>query len=327
MTDENLTLLQAGREIESLRRQLEHQERLGRAAQAEYLRRQKQADRLLYDLAVNIAHQARNPLGIIQTLIQSQLAKKWLSKKQAQSLAAVSRTVESLNRRLDEIIDFSRPLELIPAAFDLGRFIEDTCLLVAEHCRSRSIELDCRAPASLAGKTIKADPSKLKIALLNILFNAMEAVSDRACGLWPSLGLCLSARGGLWQSRARHGHLREACALDSPAGSPVPLLRTQDTGHPSSAISAPGTITVEAEELYKENFFEIKIKDTGAGVRPEHMEMLGQPFFTTKEDGLGLGLAVAKRILHGHQGDLQIESVLGQGTTVRLRLPLKKEGI
>ncbi len=66
----------------------------------------------------------------------------------------------------------------------------------------------------------------------------------------------------------------------------------------------------------------IDIVDTGIGIPPEDLNRLFEPFFTTKSQGTGLGLANAKRVLEQHGGDIQSKSVVGQGTTVSLWLPL-----
>jgi two-component system, LuxR family, sensor kinase FixL len=69
----------------------------------------------------------------------------------------------------------------------------------------------------------------------------------------------------------------------------------------------------------------IEVADTGSGIAAEHLPKVMEPFFTTKEDGkgTGLGLAICRRIVHEHQGKLEIESVVGQGTTVRITLPVQ----
>jgi two-component system sensor histidine kinase PilS (NtrC family) len=65
----------------------------------------------------------------------------------------------------------------------------------------------------------------------------------------------------------------------------------------------------------------IEVKDTGAGIAPEDLQRVFQPFFTTKQGGTGLGLAIAGRIVERHGGHLEIESRTGEGTTMRLWLP------
>ncbi|GMA62441.1 PAS domain S-box protein [Alicyclobacillus fastidiosus] len=70
---------------------------------------------------------------------------------------------------------------------------------------------------------------------------------------------------------------------------------------------------------------EISVRDTGAGIPHEHLAQLGNPFFTTKERGTGLGLLVSRRIVQAHGGSLHIDSVVGRGTTVLVRLPKRRD--
>jgi signal transduction histidine kinase len=66
----------------------------------------------------------------------------------------------------------------------------------------------------------------------------------------------------------------------------------------------------------------VQIRDTGAGIPPEIMERVTEPFFTTKGDrGSGLGLSVARKVIGRHEGSLSFESEEGRGTTVTIRLP------
>ena len=65
----------------------------------------------------------------------------------------------------------------------------------------------------------------------------------------------------------------------------------------------------------------LEITDTGRGIAPEALSQVCEPFFTTRAEGTGLGLAIAKRYVEQNGGALEIESTIGKGTTVRLRLP------
>jgi signal transduction histidine kinase len=66
----------------------------------------------------------------------------------------------------------------------------------------------------------------------------------------------------------------------------------------------------------------IGIADTGAGVPAELREKVFYPFFTTKQQGSGVGLAAAQKIVASHGGVIEIEGAEGEGATFRIRLPL-----
>ena len=67
----------------------------------------------------------------------------------------------------------------------------------------------------------------------------------------------------------------------------------------------------------------IRFSDTGPGIAADTLAKIFQPFFTTKPDGTGLGLAISKKIIESHGGTLTVESDLGQGTSVIVRLPVQ----
>ncbi len=66
----------------------------------------------------------------------------------------------------------------------------------------------------------------------------------------------------------------------------------------------------------------IRITDTGTGIAPAHLPVLFDPFFSTKDTGMGLGLSVVKQIVEQHLGTIQVESHVGHGSTFEIRLPL-----
>jgi PAS domain S-box-containing protein len=71
-----------------------------------------------------------------------------------------------------------------------------------------------------------------------------------------------------------------------------------------------------------DNKIVFRFKDEGGGIPPEQLVRLGEPFYTTKEKGTGLGLLVSFRIVKYHQGEVKIDSVVNEGTTFDVILPI-----
>jgi two-component system, sporulation sensor kinase A len=80
-----------------------------------------------------------------------------------------------------------------------------------------------------------------------------------------------------------------------------------------------GNITVECS--IGEKHINISVLDQGTGISPERLKRLGEPFFTLKEKGMGLGLTISQKILEDHKGSLHIESEVNKGTKVNVLLP------
>ena len=88
------------------------------------------------------------------------------------------------------------------------------------------------------------------------------------------------------------------------------------------SITGGGCVTITCAKGRKERVH-IKIRDTGAGISAEEQERVFDPFYTTKTNGVGLGLAIAHEIISAHGGDIRVESELGKGTTVQMCFPGK----
>jgi signal transduction histidine kinase len=86
-----------------------------------------------------------------------------------------------------------------------------------------------------------------------------------------------------------------------------------------------GVITISTWR--EEKRVAVAIKDNGVGIEPEKMDLIFQPFFTTKPEvkGTGLGLSVCQGIVQNHQGEIRIESQPGEGSTFIVLLPVNEE--
>jgi len=66
----------------------------------------------------------------------------------------------------------------------------------------------------------------------------------------------------------------------------------------------------------------VRIHDNGEGIAPEKIDRIFNPFFTTKDKGTGLGMAISRKIIEAHEGTIEVESEPGRGTEFTIRLPL-----
>jgi two-component system sensor histidine kinase AtoS len=67
----------------------------------------------------------------------------------------------------------------------------------------------------------------------------------------------------------------------------------------------------------------VEFQDSGMGMNQEHLAKAFDPFYTTKTTGAGLGLSNVKKIIEAHEGIIEVESQVAQGSTFRILLPLK----
>jgi two-component system sensor histidine kinase HydH len=82
-----------------------------------------------------------------------------------------------------------------------------------------------------------------------------------------------------------------------------------------------GSLNVQLLKNEEKDGIEIRVRDTGTGINPEDLTHIFDPYFTTKASGTGLGLAIVHNIIEAHEGEIKVDSVLGQGTTITIILP------
>ncbi len=88
-----------------------------------------------------------------------------------------------------------------------------------------------------------------------------------------------------------------------------------------------GTITILADKVKFAEVIELRVRDTGSGIPADILPHIFEPFFTTKRGkGTGLGLSITQSYVRSHGGDIQVESIPGLGTTVRVTLLIHQVG-
>ncbi len=90
----------------------------------------------------------------------------------------------------------------------------------------------------------------------------------------------------------------------------------------AQASPPQGAITVKTRD--RDGFVEVSVIDRGSGIDAVHRENIFNPFYTTKRDGVGLGLPIVSKIVDGHGGMLEVESEPGNGSVFRVLIPMKE---
>jgi signal transduction histidine kinase len=131
------------------------------------------------------------------------------------------------------------------------------------------------------------------------------------------------------ETRSKHIEILKDCASDL---SPITIDREQMKQvflnmllNAIEATPEKGKIYVKTRSYTKpegEPYIQIEFTDTGCGIRPEYLEEIFTPFFTTKEKGSGLGLSISNQIVQDHKGYIDVESQVNKGTSFFINLPL-----
>ena len=116
-----------------------------------------------------------------------------------------------------------------------------------------------------------------------------------------------------WQCDSHAGEL--LCNRDTLVGAVLNLIE--------NAIQASaGQARLKVHLYTRDNTLRLCVSDSGSGIEEVVLARLGEPFFTTKANGTGLGLTVVKAVARAHQGELQLRSRSGRGTCALVTLPL-----
>lgn len=124
--------------------------------------------------------------------------------------------------------------------------------------------------------------------------------------------------------------LKQSIEIQSVVSESVPLITAEENElkqvlinvvkNAIDAMALGGTISIEGKMV--DDYVHLIVKDQGCGISRDRLERIGEPFYTTKEKGTGLGLMVSLKIMKEHKGELKFNSEEGKGTTVSLILPV-----
>jgi signal transduction histidine kinase len=247
-------LLEHVKLFEDLRQSYRHLEH----AQAELVRHERLA--ALGELAAVMAHEVRNPLGVIFNSLTTLKKRTASSPDAALLLGIVGEEADRLNRIVGDLLDFARPYEAERAPIELEPVVAS-----AIDAATKATTAQCKVVTKFDGELPRfvVDGHLVRQALINLVMNAIQAM---------------------------------------PKGGTV-------------------TVTVSADSREGQSLARIEVADEGIGISPQTEKHMFQPFFTTKATGTGLGLAVVKRIVDAHHGEISVRSAMGGGTTFTVMLP------
>jgi two-component system sensor histidine kinase HydH len=227
-----------------------------RAAQASLRRSERLA--ALGQLTAGLAHELRNPLGTIKA--SSQMLMKDSVKTRPEVMAEMAEYIDTEVNRMSGLItsflNFAKPLQIHPVPANLRAVLEDVLKQLMELAKNQKVKLALHMNGD---RTFEFDPDLLKVALANLVQNAIQA-------------------------------------------------------------SAPGQ-QVEIRVDGKDSDVIILVSDHGIGIQPQHLESIFNPFFTTKPQGVGLGLPIVAKIIDEHGGQIHVVSEAGKGTRFEVTLP------
>jgi signal transduction histidine kinase len=224
-------------------------------------------------LTSGVGHEVKNPINAI--VVHLELLKTKLGDANApglRHLEVIDAEIHRLDRVVQMLVDFSRPVDLKLREQDLRPVIGDILALAAEELSTRNVTLTSRMPGLPLVANVDAD--LLKQAVLNVIQNGAQAMPDG-------------------------GQLDVVLEEDPRAGANGDRSRLTE---PKTAV--------------------LRIADEGPGIPEEIKEKIFELYFTTRNEGSGIGLAMTYRILQLHHGSIEVQSRPDRGTEFLLRIPL-----
>ena len=241
-------------------------------------------------LSTVVAHEVRNPLMIIRASLRPLLRGSPAQAEMREAAQDINEEVTRLNRVVNEVLDFARPLRFEFAPTDVSRLCEESAAAASADHTGPPVHVDLDPSVGI----VTTDAERLRSALVNILVNARHAVAARSSNQAADP---VSAAAGISGQPSAHV---VPCVVQERSDHDV-VLRTS---------SLPG------------GRFAIVVRDRGVGIEPAALARMFEPYFTTKRAGTGLGLAISRNIVQGLGGTITVASEPGQGTEIRLELPV-----
>ena len=209
---------------------------------------------------------------------------------------------------------------------------------------SSSIAHEIRNPIAAAKSLVQQmgeDPTSVEnVEYAKVALEELERVEHRVSHLlkyakeedysFSLVNLANVVDSALTQLRAKLDSAKVAVSRNYIAGPTVKAdaekLRQVFANVVDNAIDALATIPEGRRiDLFVENGngrATVRVRDNGCGIAPEKVERIFNPFFTTKSQGTGLGMAISKKIVEAHQGGIEVTSDVGRGTEFTVTLPM-----
>jgi hypothetical protein len=256
-------------------------------------------------------------------------------------VGALARTFNQMVERLAEGRALEERLRVAERSTAMGRFASALAHEIRNPLNSISLTIDhvrrWLAPEDEARRaefqslmaTLKSEVARLNRLVGDFLSSGQAARLDpRPC----DVGAVVRETAALVEHKARDQAIR--LDVDVMEGLPTTvadpeLLKTCLLNLVLNAFEAmPGggrlALSTRLEGPPDMGLIAVVVSDTGIGMSPRAAASAFEPFFSTKEAGVGLGLALVRRIVEGHGGSVALESTAGGGTTVRLVLPVRR---
>lgn len=216
-------------------------------------------------LVRTLAHEVRNPLNNINMSVEQLVQGSEGSNDESQLfLDIIQRNSKRIGDIITELLDTSRPSDLVFEKCTLQAIMDESISEALDRITLQHVNMQIKY--SNEPCFIMANKEKLRIAFLNIIINAVEAVP---------------------------------------------------------AITGELSIMVDTSK----EFHVVTIKDNGCGIPEENISRLFEPYFTSKRNGMGLGLAATLNILQSHKANIDVVSVVKQGTTFTITFPAIQERV